>query len=205
MTAPQDRAESIERAVRAALDLASLTPPPGVIRSTFQSFEKTFTLRSGASGEQLSVVAILGAYGHVDRTLVAVEALAEVDRDGWDLTYRNIASAIDTAACFGLRAGRPIPKRVEQSIAEQTPQPGLMNGSTLRRPFEDEELLSQPMDMTKSLFGSAVGDIATLSTMWLHSGPKKLFGPRWHRVRIEEQLDMTITGLHALKGCHPGW
>lgn len=67
----------------------------------------------------------------------------------------------------------------------------------MRLPFEKWDLWNaQPADMTSTIAGEAMMDLARLSTMWLFGGSAE-----WPRERIDALYDSTVEQIKRL----PGW
>lgn len=187
------------------LRLRELAPPAGPIRRDFASFTKKFSLAPRRDPITLTVTETLRAYGHADRAFAGTVPLLAVT-PGWKVHYPPVRRTMLASLSYARRVGDVDAARaLLPALDGYEPNAATLDGTSLKLPFEDDELLSQPMDMTPAIYGSAIADLMLLNVMWLYAKPKRLFGPKWHRERIERQIETTVSELHTLKGCQPGW
>lgn len=194
-------------AARIADDLCvdEFAPPAGPVRQTLASVRKKLTFAPRSSTAPLDSLAVLEAYGHHAEAAAAANDLLVID-SSWGLDYESVRWPMLTVLAFALRRGDSATADALAPVRDAyTPQPTVMSGKMMQMPFDDPELRGQSVDMTPAYFGGAVVDIQTLNVMWLYAKPKRLFGPTWNRERIEQQLEATVSQLHTLKGCQPGW
>lgn len=200
----EQRSDVVARVVD-GLRLGELAPPVGPIRRDFAAFAKKFSLAARTDPITLTVTETLRAYGHADRAFEGTVPLLAVT-PAWKVHFPPVERTLLSALSYARRAGDVDAERALLPVLDgYEPNAATLDGTSLKLPFEDEELLSQPVDMTSAIYGSAITDLRLLNVMWLYAKPKKLFGPKWHRARIEQQLETTVSQLHTLKGCQPGW
>lgn len=187
--------------ILAAAGLDTL-PPSRTHGALVRKLQKKFTLGRGAVPSTLSsIVDEWLLYDFFDRAYNVSLAVGQVDAATWDVDYNYIRTIIHHTAYIAHRQGFLAEAAALEPLlripAHYQPTPLLMSGERMRLPFEKWDLWNaQPADMTSTIAGEAMMDLARLSTMWLFGGSAE-----WPRERIDALYDSTVEQIKRL----PGW
>jgi hypothetical protein len=180
---------------------------------SFGEVEKKLTFGRGAFPYAIhDIVLDLCAYGYYQRAADAAVMLGRVDPLTWDMDHMYIAGAMEAAYFFALRAGdqaraklikpwlgRTTGLYLERGETRYFPTMGIMDGETLKLPFDDPDYGKESCWRREDEIAmAAIYDLSTAAMMWNYGG--SVAWPRW---RIMEHVDTTIAKVYALDGWAP--